>query len=68
MKTINNPFITYGYKGSRYFCDRENESRQLIEALQNERNVTLIAPRRVGKTGLIKHVFDQIERQDKDAK
>ena len=68
MKTINNPFITYGYKGSRYFCDRENESRQLIEALQNERNVTLIAPRRVGKTGLIKHVFDQIERQDKHAK
>lgn len=68
MKTINNPFITYGYKGSRYFCDRENESRQLIEALQNERNVTLIAPRRVGKTGLIKHVFDQIARQDKHAK
>ncbi|MBF1449790.1 MAG: ATP-binding protein, partial [Prevotella oris] len=57
MKTINNPFITYGYKGNRYFCDRENETKKLIEALQNDRNVTLISPRRVGKTGLIKHVF-----------
>ena len=68
MKTINNPFITYGYKGSRYFCDREDEARRLIEALQNDRNVTLISPRRVGKTGLIKHVFSQIEKQDKHAK
>ena len=68
MKTINNPFITYGYKGNRYFCDRENETKKLIEALQNDRNVTLISPRRVGKTGLIKHVFTQIERQDKHIK
>lgn len=68
MKTINNPFITYGYKGNRYFCDRENETKKLIEALQNDRNVTLISPRRVGKTGLIKHVFSQIERQDKHVK
>lgn len=68
MKTINNPFITYGYKGNRYFCDRENETKKLIEALQNDRNVTLISPRRVGKTGLIKHVFSQIEGQDKHVK
>ncbi len=65
---LNNPFIIYGYKGEKYFCDREEETLKLIDALHNERNITLIAPRRVGKTGLIKHVFDRIEQADADAK
>ena len=52
MKALNNPFVTYGYKGLEYFCDREQETKSIITALHNERNITLVAPRRMGKTGL----------------
>ena len=63
---INNPFPEYGYFGSEYFCDREKETEKLIEALRNGSNVTLMAPRRIGKTGLIHHVFEQIKAREKD--
>ena len=59
---LNNPFVTYGYKGPEYFCDREQETQHIITALNNERNITLVAPRRMGKTGLIHHVFNRIEQ------
>ncbi len=64
--TPNNPFLTYGYAGPAYFCDRQQETEQLVSALHNGRNVTLISPRRMGKTGLIHHVFHHL-RQQKDA-
>ena len=57
MKKLNNPFVVYGYKGAEYFCDRVSETEKIIKGLSNERNITLIAPRRIGKTGLIHHVF-----------
>lgn len=68
MTTLNNPFVVYGYKGAAYFCDREKETGKLIATLTGERNVTLVAPRRMGKTGLIKHVFCLIEQQDAEAR
>ena len=56
----NNPFIiTSEYLGPAYFCDRERESRELIENIRNGRNTVLISARRMGKSGLIAHVFDQ---------
>ena len=68
MKALNNPFVTYGYKGPEYFCDREQETKSIITALHNERNITLVAPRRMGKTGLIHHVFNQIEQTQPDVR
>ena len=68
MATINNPFVMYGYKGAEYFCDREKETEKMITSLHNERNITLVAPRRMGKTGLIHHVFQQLEKQYDDVK
>lgn len=68
MTTINNPFVMYGYKGAEYFCDREKETEKMITSLHNERNITLVAPRRMGKTGLIHHVFQQLEKQYDDVK
>ena len=56
----NNPFITSGYRGPEYFCDRIVETKKIVSALTNERNVTLMAPRRYGKTGLIHNVFDSL--------
>ena len=55
-----NPFLIAGYEGSDYFCDRECETEKLIEAVNNGRNVTLLAARRIGKTGLIKHLFGKL--------
>jgi len=62
---VNNPFILYGYESEEYFCDRKEETRQLIQLLENGNNVALIAPRRIGKTGLIENVFHQPEVQKK---
>lgn len=64
-KTIQsiNPFLLTGYVSPDYFCDREQETQKLISALQNGRNVTLISPRRMGKTGLIRHIFHQMEAE-----
>lgn len=66
-KRLANPFVYEGYKGAEYFCDRVEESQKLITNLQNGMNTTLVSPRKIGKTGLIKHVFGQIKEADKDA-
>ncbi len=59
-----NPFLVSGYQGPDFFCDRENETRQLASALANERNVCLTSPRRMGKTGLILHLFKHLNATD----
>lgn len=62
-----NPFVYEGYEGPDYFCDRIDETEKVIGHLNNGRNITLVSPRKIGKTGLICHVFDQIKRANKDA-
>lgn len=55
---MRNPFVTNGYAGAEYFCDRVTETNDLRSLLENENNIALISPRRLGKTELIHHVFD----------
>ena len=55
---MNNPFVTNGYAGPEYFCDRVHETSVVRELLLNENNMALISPRRLGKTDLIWHVFN----------
>ena len=62
----NNPFLITGYHSPEYFCNRTQETQTMTEALYNGRNVTLIAPRRMGKTGLIKNVFYLLKEQQPD--
>lgn len=57
---LRNPFVLVGYRGAEYFCDREREARKLVSWLENGSNVTLMSPRRYGKTGLIHHVFQKL--------
>lgn len=47
---LNNPFLIAGYHSPEYFCDRLKETETITNALQNERNITLIAARRMGRT------------------
>lgn len=61
MAVQKNPFLIHGYSGPGYFCDREEEKNSLIEAVQNGRNVTLFAPRRIGKSALIYHTFHYLQ-------
>lgn len=58
---LKNPFIISGYVSPAYFCDREKETKNLVRYLLNGRNVAIISTRRMGKTGLIRHCFQQKE-------
>lgn len=63
MKKIQNPFITKGYVSKEYFCDRENELRELSKNVLNNLDTTLISPRRMGKTGLLFRFFEYMKDQ-----
>lgn len=66
MKTeILNPFITGGYLSPGYFCNRTEETKRIIDAISSRRNLTLISLRRMGKTGLLKHIKHQLEHSKK---
>lgn len=58
-KQLKNPFVVGRYVSEMYFCDREEETLFLKKQIENGRNVALISPRRLGKTGLIHHFFSQ---------
>lgn len=62
---ITNPFVTGGYAGPDYFCNRTEETRRLSDAISSRRNITLISLRRMGKTGLLKHLKHQVENKSK---
>ena len=64
MKTVTNPFFVKGAIPTEYFCDRVDETQTLINHIRNGRNVVLSSPRRVGKTGLIDHCYQQPELKD----
>lgn len=64
MNKIDNPFLVYGYEGPEYFCDREKETETILSALLNGNNMTLMSPRRYGKTGLIRNVFHHLEKHN----
>ena len=58
---MKNPFITNGYAGPEYFCDRVQETSDIISLITNGNNLALISPRRLGKTDLLRHCFSQKE-------
>lgn len=65
MKSKNlpaNPFSITTYLGSDYFCDRKRETEELLRNIKNDSSTTLIAIRRIGKTGLIKHTFSKLPK------
>lgn len=65
MDKVMNPFALTTYRGPAYFCDREAETKQLTELMLNGHNITLFALRRLGKTGLIHHVFHSFSNTKK---
>ena len=65
---MENPFIVTGKIKPEYFCDRQDESQRLTRCiLSGGENMVIISPRRLGKTGLIYHCFEQPEVKDQVA-
>ena len=59
MTMTINPFIVAGKIPAKYFCDRKEEAARLTDCIQNQENVVLISPRRMGKSKLIDYCFDK---------
>ncbi len=60
---MDNPFIFRVYKSKELFCDREKELKTLLANCTSGADTTLIAQRRIGKTGLIHRLFDEIKTE-----
>ena len=64
IKGFKNPFVVSKKIPDELFCDRKEETEFLIKQIENGRNVVLMSPRRLGKTGLIHHLFSQQQITD----
>jgi uncharacterized protein len=63
VKSEINPFYLKGYRGPSSFCDRQAELQLLRENIANDINTTLFSVRRMGKTGLIHHLFYSLKNR-----
>ena len=59
-----NPFLLSGYKSPEYFCDRKQETKRIINAIENSRNLTLVSERKLGKTALLSHIANQVSKNE----
>lgn len=58
---MENPFIIKSYESKELFCDREEELQLMLRNCINRTDMTLISQRRMGKTGLILRLFDELK-------
>ena len=61
---MDNPFYITGIIPEPFFCDREKETAWMVRTLENKAHVLLTSPRRMGKTQLIRHLFEQPSIKD----
>ena len=61
---MENPFYITGIIPEPYFCDREKETIWMLRTLENKAHILLTSPRRMGKTQLIRHLFEQPSIKD----
>ncbi len=59
-----NPFKYGGVVSGQYFYDRQKECKLIKNDLRNGNNLVMYAPRRYGKTSLIKKVLEELETED----
>lgn len=64
IRIMENPFYITGIIPEAYFCDREKETSWMVRTLENKAHILLTSPRRMGKTQLIRHVFEQPSIKD----
>ena len=61
---MENPFYITGIIPDPFFCDRGKETSWMVRTLENKAHILLTSPRRMGKTQLIRHVFEQPSIKD----
>ena len=61
---MENPFFITGIVPDPFFCDRGKETSWMVRTLENKAHILLTSPRRMGKTQLIRHVFEQPSIKD----
>lgn len=59
-----NPFVIKGYISKEYFCDRRTELGILLDNIAGNSDTTLISDRRLGKTGLILRLMEEIHDRE----
>ncbi len=60
---MKNPFHTDTLEPNQPFCNRVAELQELVSHARNGMNVVLFAPRRYGKTSLVRRVQDQLRKE-----
>jgi hypothetical protein len=56
---VDNPFFHRGpIRNLRYFFGRVEETRNALDMLRNDQCVSIVGPRRIGKTSLLLHLCD----------
>lgn len=55
-----NPFVIKSYESKEFFCDREEELQIMLQNSINKTDMTLVSRRRMGKTGLVFRLFDEL--------
>ena len=63
MENNVNPFPVTAYWGPAFFCRRKAAVKRLYDNMLNRVHSTLISIRRMGKTALWKHLFQQLEKR-----
>lgn len=63
---MENPFIIKSYKSKELFCDRKEELQLMLKNCINHSDMTLTSQRRMGKTGLILRLFDELSTSKPD--
>ena len=58
---MENPFTIKAYESKELFCDREEELQLMMRNCVNSTDMTLISQRRIGKTGLVLRLFDELK-------
>jgi AAA+ ATPase superfamily predicted ATPase len=59
-----NPFLINNYEQPIYFCDRESETKLLLQNILNRNNIAFFAQRRMGKSALIMHTFYHLKKKN----
>ena len=55
-----NPFFHRGPVKSRgYFYGRTRETKRALQLLRNGQSVSIVGPRKIGKTSLLLHLMDE---------
>ncbi len=59
---MKNPFQYGGIVSGPYFADRTDEIKELTREMENNNRVFLVSPRRYGKTCLLHHLIQRLEK------